>query len=86
MSVTVLAVPAREAAPLEGDLTLEALPGRDLDEAELRALASSIALQSVCSAMGAPGAALQCRAARCCAAAAQRAAAPVRRPGPSVRS
>ena len=43
MSVTVLGVPAREATPLEGDLTFETLPGRDLDQAELRSLASSIA-------------------------------------------
>ena len=32
MSVTVLGVPAREATPLEGDLTLDTLPGRDLDQ------------------------------------------------------
>ena len=43
MSITVLGVPAREATPLEGDLTFETLPGRDLDESELRSLASSVA-------------------------------------------
>jgi hypothetical protein len=46
MSVTVLGVPAREATPLEGDLTLDTLPGRDLDQAELRSLASYLALRS----------------------------------------
>jgi hypothetical protein len=45
MSVTVVGVPAREATPLAGDLTLDALPGRDLDQAELRSLASSLALR-----------------------------------------
>ena len=44
MSVTVLGVPAREATPLAGDLTLDTLPGRDLDQDELRSLASSLAL------------------------------------------
>ena len=45
MSVTVVGVPAREAGPLAGDLTLDALPGRDLDQDELRSLASSLALR-----------------------------------------
>ena len=45
MSITVLGVPAREATPLEGDLTLDALPGRDLDQDELRSLASYLALR-----------------------------------------
>ena len=44
MSITAVVVPAREATPLEGDLTFATLPGHDLDEAELRALASSVAL------------------------------------------
>lgn len=44
MSATVLGVPAREATPLAGDLTLDTLPGRDLDQEELRSLASSLAL------------------------------------------
>ena len=44
MNVTVLGVPAREATPLAGDLTLDTLPGRDLDQGELRSLASSLAL------------------------------------------
>ena len=44
MSVAVLGVPAREATPLAGDLTLDTLPGRDLDQDELRSLASSLAL------------------------------------------
>ena len=44
MSITAVGVPAREATPLEGDVTFATLPGRDLDEAELRALASSVAL------------------------------------------
>ena len=43
MSVTVLGVPAREATPLTGDLGLDTLPGRDLDQDELRSLASSLA-------------------------------------------
>ncbi|MCW2773628.1 MAG: Cysteine dioxygenase [Nocardioides sp.] len=45
MTITAIDVPARAATPLEGGLTLEALPGRDLDQDELRALASSLALQ-----------------------------------------
>jgi hypothetical protein len=45
MSTTALGVPAREATPLEGDLSFASLPGRDLDQAELRALASSVALR-----------------------------------------
>jgi hypothetical protein len=44
MTVTVLGVPAREATPLAGDLSLDTLPGRDLDQDELRSLASSVAL------------------------------------------
>ena len=44
MSISAVGVPAREARPLDGDLTFETLPGRDLDQAELRALASSVAL------------------------------------------
>ena len=44
MSVTVLGVPARGATALAGDLTLDTLPGRDLDQGELRSLASSLAL------------------------------------------
>jgi hypothetical protein len=45
MSTTALGVPAREATPLEGDLSFASLPGRDLDQAELRAHASSEALR-----------------------------------------
>jgi hypothetical protein len=45
MSITAVGVPARDATPLEGDLTFATLPGRDLDEGELRSLASSVALQ-----------------------------------------
>ena len=45
MSITVMGVPAREATPLEGDLTLDTLPGRDLDQDELRSLASYLALR-----------------------------------------
>ncbi len=45
MSVTLIGVPAREATPLEGDLTLDTLPGRDLDQDELRSLASYLALR-----------------------------------------
>ena len=45
MSLTVLGVPAREATPLTGELTLDTLPGRDLDQDELRSLASSLALR-----------------------------------------
>jgi hypothetical protein len=45
MTVTALDVPARVATPLEGDLSLDALPGRDLDEDELRSLASYLALR-----------------------------------------
>ena len=37
-------IPARAATPLEGDLSLAALPGRDLDQDELRSLASYLAL------------------------------------------
>ena len=43
MTTTVVDVPAREATPIEGELTLGALPDRDLDEAELRSLASYLA-------------------------------------------
>jgi hypothetical protein len=45
MTVTAVDVPARVATPLEGDLSLDALPGRDLDEDELRSLASYLALR-----------------------------------------
>ena len=45
MTVTAVDVPARVATPLEGDLSLDALPGRDLDEGELRSLASYLALR-----------------------------------------
>ena len=45
MTVTVLGVPARAATPLAGDLTLDTLPGRDLDQDELRSLASYLALR-----------------------------------------
>lgn len=40
-----LDIPARAATPLAGDLTLETLPGRDLDQDELRSLASALALR-----------------------------------------
>jgi hypothetical protein len=43
MSVSVLGVPAREATPLAGDLSLDTLPDRDLDQHELRSLASYLA-------------------------------------------
>ena len=43
MSATAIDVPARAASPIEGDLTLHDLPDRDLDEHELRSLASCIA-------------------------------------------
>lgn len=39
------AVPARAATPLAGDLSLASLPGRDLDQEELRSLASYLALR-----------------------------------------
>lgn len=45
MSVTTVDVPARAATPLGGDLSLDTLPGRDLDEGELRSLASYLALR-----------------------------------------
>jgi hypothetical protein len=44
MSTLAVEIPAREATPLEGDLTLTTLPGRDLDQDELRSLASHLAL------------------------------------------
>ena len=40
-----LARPAREATELSGDLSLETLPGRDLDQEELHSLASYLALR-----------------------------------------
>lgn len=40
---TVIDVPARAATRFTGDLDVDALPGRDLDQEELRALASTIA-------------------------------------------
>jgi hypothetical protein len=40
---TVIDVPARAATGLAGCLDLDALPGRDLDQDELRALASTVA-------------------------------------------
>jgi hypothetical protein len=45
MSITAVGVPARDATPLAGDLTLDTLPGRDLDQDELRSLASTLALR-----------------------------------------
>jgi hypothetical protein len=45
MNVTALGVPAREATPLGGELAFDTLPGRDLDQHELRSLASSVALR-----------------------------------------
>lgn len=44
MTITTIDVPARAATPLEGDLTLDTLPGRDLAQDELRSLASYLAL------------------------------------------
>ena len=44
MSTLAIEIPARAATPLEGDLTLDALPGRDLGQDELRSLASYLAL------------------------------------------
>jgi hypothetical protein len=45
MTVTAIGVPARAATPLAGDLTLDTLPGRDIDQDELRSLASYLALR-----------------------------------------
>ena len=45
MSTTAIDPPARKATPLKGDLTLDTLPGRNLEQHELRSLASSLALQ-----------------------------------------
>lgn len=45
MSTTTLGVPAHGATPLAGGLGLDRLPGRDLDQEELRALASELALR-----------------------------------------
>ncbi len=45
MTVTAHGVPARDATSLQGDLTFALLPGRDLDQDELRSLASSLALR-----------------------------------------
>ena len=44
MTATLIEIPARAATPLEGDLTLDTLPGRDLDQDELRSLSSYLAL------------------------------------------
>lgn len=48
MTVESPTVPAREAvaaSTVSGELTLDTLPGRDLDSHELRALAASVAMQ-----------------------------------------
>jgi hypothetical protein len=43
MSAPAIEVPARAATPLEGELSLDTLPARDLDQDELRSLASYVA-------------------------------------------